>query len=155
MDEVGVIRRESWHRKTFVAAGVYNIGWGIWSALDPQWLFRLTGMEPLNHPEIFASLAMVVGLYGLAYLEVARRPERGWALAAVGMAGKVLGPIGLVVLIAQGSWPLSGAVLCLTNDLIWWVPFAIYLRDAWPAYRRDWERPAAGVVGPPSTRING
>ena len=66
MDEVGVIRRESWHRTTFVAAGVYNIGWGIWSALDPQWLFRLTGMEPQNHPEIFASLAMVVGLYGLA-----------------------------------------------------------------------------------------
>jgi hypothetical protein len=20
----------------------------------------------------------------------------------------------------------------LTNDLIWWVPFALYLRDAWP-----------------------
>ena len=86
---------------------------------------------------------------------MARRPERGWALAAVGMAGKVLGPIGLVVLIAQGRWPLSGAVLCLTNDLIWWVPFAIYLRDAWPAYRRDWARPAARVVEPPWARIKG
>jgi len=123
------------------------LGWGAWSALDPRWLFRLTGMEPLNHPEIFACLAMVVGLYGVAYLEVARNPERGWALAAVGMAGKVLGPIGLAVLIAEGRWPLSGAVMCLTNDLIWWVPCAIYLRDAWPAYRRDWGRPSAELPG--------
>jgi len=21
-------------------------------------------------------------------------------------------------------------VLCLTNDVIWWIPFALYLRDA-------------------------
>jgi hypothetical protein len=26
-------------------------------------------------------------------------------------------------------------VLIATNDLIWWVPFALYLRDAWPAFR--------------------
>ena len=38
---------------------------------------------------------MVIGLYGLIYLEVARAPERGWPLAAVGLTGKVLGPIGL------------------------------------------------------------
>ena len=141
MDEIGQLRRRGLHRASFVAAGVYNLGWGAWSALDPQWLFRLTGMEPMNHPEIFGCLAMVVGLYGVAYLEVARRPERGWAIAAVGMAGKIFGPIGLVVLIAEGRWPPSGGVLCLTNDLIWWVPFALYLHDAWPAYRRDWVRP--------------
>ena len=138
MIAMGPIPRFRLHRATFVLAGLYNLAWGAFSALDPQWLFRLTGMEPLNHPEIFACLAMVIGLYGVAYLEVARRPERGWALAAVGMAGKVLGPIGLAVLIVQGRWPLSGALMCLTNDLIWWIPFALYLRDAWPAYRRDW-----------------
>jgi hypothetical protein len=27
--------------------------------------------------------------------------------------------------------------LCLTNDLIWWIPFALYLRDAWPSFRRE------------------
>src|SRR5262245_7222846 len=42
--------RRAWHRGLFVAAGVYNIGWGIWSALDPQWLMRFTGMPPLNQP---------------------------------------------------------------------------------------------------------
>ena len=129
--------RRAWHRRVFIVAGGYNILWGIYSALDPQWLFRFAGMPPLNHPAIFACLAMVIGLYGLLYWEVARQPERGWPIAAVGLAGKLLGPLGLTVLIIRGTWPPAAAILCLTNDLIWWIPFAVYLRDAWPAYRAE------------------
>ena len=131
------IPRRTLHRRVFVAAGIYNVGWGLYSSLDPQWLFRFAGMPPLNHPGIFACLAMVIGLYGILYLEVARVPERGWLLAAVGLAGKVLGPIGLGMMIATGRWPWQTIVLCLTNDFIWWIPFGLYLRDAWPAFRRQ------------------
>jgi hypothetical protein len=127
----------------FCAAGLYNLAWGAYSALDPQWLFRFAGMPLSNTPEIFACLGMVVGLYGVLYLEVARVPERGWLLAAVGLAGKLLGPIGLAALLYSGRWPASTVVLCLTNDLVWWLPFALYLRDAWPAWRREFRRPAA------------
>src|SRR5215471_17058045 len=102
-----MIRRRTFHRIVFIAAGVYNIGWGLYSSVDPQWLFRFSGLPPLNHPAIFACLAMVVGLYGLIYLEVARAPERGFLLAAVGLLGKVLGPIGLLDLILRGVWPRS------------------------------------------------
>src|SRR5262249_15098762 len=130
-----VMPRRRWHRAVFVAAGVYNIGWGIYSALDPQWLFRFAGMPLANHPEIFACLGMVVGLYGVLYLEVARVPERGFLLATVGLAGKLLGPIGLVSLLWAGAWPLAAGVLCLTNDLILWAPFGLDLRDAWPFFR--------------------
>ena len=131
------LRRRRLHRTTFVAAGVYNIVWGIYSALDPQWLFRFAGMEPLNQPAVFVCLAMVVGLYGIVYLEVARRPERGWLMAAAGLVGKILGPMGLAVLIATGAWPVRTFVLCLSNDLIWWLPFSVYIRDAFPSYVRD------------------
>jgi hypothetical protein len=112
------------HRVTFVAAGVYNIAWGCYAVLDPQWFF--------------ATLGMVLGLYGLLYLEVARRPAAGWPVAAVGLAGKVLGPIGLAWLILTGVWPVATVVIIVTNDLIWWVPFALYLRDAWPDFRATW-----------------
>lgn len=122
--------RRRFHRATFLAAGLYNLAWGVYAALDPQWLFRFADMPPLNHPEIFACLGMVIGLYGILYLEVARVPERGWLLAAVGLLGKVLGPIGLLQLIWTGDWPIASAVLCLTNDLIWWIPFSLYLYDA-------------------------
>ena len=105
--------------------------------MDPQWLFRFGGMPPLNHPAIFACLAMVVGLYGMLYLEVARVPERGWLLAAVGLTGKILGPIGLTVQIGRGLWPMSTSILCITNDLIWWLPFGLYLKDSWPYFKAD------------------
>lgn len=131
------MKRRRFHRALFILAGIYNIGWGIYSALDPQWLFRFARMPPLNHPEIFACLAMVVGLYGILYLEVARVPERGFLLAAVGLAGKILGPIGLAVLLWRGAWPARSIILCVTNDFIWWIPFTLYLVDSWPEFRKQ------------------
>jgi len=128
-----MIARRKFHRVVFLVAGLYNLGWGVYSALDPQWLFRFAGMPLQNYPEIFACLGMVIGLYGILYLEVARVPERGWLLAAVGLLGKVLGPIGWLHLVWRGQWPVATAVLCVTNDLIWWIPFGLYLYDAWPA----------------------
>jgi hypothetical protein len=130
------IARRRLHRATFLAAGIYNICWGIYSALDPQWLFRFAEMPPANHPQIFACLGMVIGLYGLLYLQVAWKPETGWTIAAVGLAGKILGPIGMCQLVWSGEWPRKAAVLCLTNDLIWWVPFGLYLFDARPLRRK-------------------
>lgn len=58
----------------------------------------------------------------------------------MGLLGKVLGPIGLVRLIATGVWPPRAAVLCLTNDFVWWFPFALYLKDGWPFYREELRR---------------
>jgi hypothetical protein len=47
------------------AAGLYNLSWGVFSAIYPQWLYRLAGMPLLNHPEVFACLGMVLGLWTL------------------------------------------------------------------------------------------
>jgi hypothetical protein len=135
-----VMKRRSLHRAVFSAAAGYNMLWGLYAAADPQWLFRFSGLPLLNHPALFACLGMVIGVYGIVYAEVARRPEHGFLLAAVGLLGKVLGPIGLAVLILQGEWPVATLVLCLTNDFIWWVPFSLYLYDAWPSYRATFAR---------------
>jgi len=87
-------------------------------------------MPPSNYPAVFACLGMVVGLYGILYLDVARFPEHGRLIAAVGLAGKVLGPAGMAALVLRGEWPASALLLCVTNDFIWWFPFALYVRDA-------------------------
>jgi len=132
-----MMARRKFHRRVFLAAGLYNLAWGAFSIIDPQWMFRFADMPPQNYPEIFACLGMVIGLYGILYLEVARVPERGWLLAAVGLLGKVLGPLGWVQMVATGHWPMATMILCLTNDLIWWAPFALYLYDAWPWRRKE------------------
>jgi hypothetical protein len=61
--------------------------------------------------------------------EVARAPERGWPIAAVGFTGKLLGPIGLGYLVLIGASPVASIVICATNDVIWWIPFGRYIRD--------------------------
>ncbi len=132
-----MIRQRRFYRVTFLLAGLYNITWGLYSSMDPQWLFRFAEMTPSNHPEIFSCLAMVVGLYGVLYLEIARCPERGWLLAAVGLTGKLLGPIGALLLIREGTWPTRALWLCVTNDFIWWLPFGLYLRESWPFYKQE------------------
>ena len=123
------MKRRRCHQITFAIAGAYNLAWGAYSAYDPQWLFRYAGMPLMNHPEIFACLAMVVGIYGFLYWQVARDPEHGAPIAAVGLLGQILGPVGLAQLIASGAWPMKSIVLCITNDFIWWIPFILYLRD--------------------------
>jgi hypothetical protein len=44
----------------------------------------------------------------------------------------------MLQLVASGVWPARAVYLCLTNDVIWWVPFALYLKDAWPFWRNTW-----------------
>ena len=131
------MKRIQQHKIVFILAGIYNIAWGAFSAINPQWLFRFSGLPDINHPQIFACLGMVIGVYGILYLEVARKPQRGFMIAAVGLLGKILGPAGWVYLYATGVWPLASIVLILANDLIWWIPFAIYLVDSKPGYFND------------------
>ena len=138
-------RRRS-HRLVFALAAVYNVVWGLHAALDPGALFRFAGMPAARYPEVWACLGMVIGLYGIVYLEVARDPEHGFVAAAVGLLGKLLGPIGWVVLVRQGHWPLATGVLIVFNDVIWWYPFGRYLRDAWPTFRREVQRTEASAA---------
>ena len=110
-----------------MAAGIYNIAWAAYSIIFPQSFFQFSGMAEINHPEMFQCLAMVIGLYGILYWQVARDLERGGVIAAIGLAGKILGPIGAMVLIYKGTWPLKSLILCFFNDFIWWGPFSYYL----------------------------
>jgi hypothetical protein len=64
---------------------------------------------------------------------------------AVGLVGKVVGPVGLAWLVLSGRWPPSTVVLVVTNDLIWWAPFALYLYDA-----RRWRMAGAADAREPA-----
>ena len=129
------MKRRRLHITTFICAAIYNAGWGLLSSINPQWLFEFAGMELMRHPQVFACLGMVVGVYAIVYAEIARRPEFGVLLACVGLIGKILGPIGWLYLYFTGVWPLETIVLIISNDLIWWIPFVIYLHDAWLYYK--------------------
>src|SRR5262245_23844304 len=65
------VTRVETYRIIFTLAGLYNIVFGLWAALAPRAFFWLVDLGEPAHPAIWACLGMVVGLYGLIYLQVA------------------------------------------------------------------------------------
>ena len=72
---------------------------------------------------------MVLGVYGAGYAWAAFRPDLVKPIVVLGLAGKILGPIGWVATVASGEWPLRTFPLVLFNDLAWWIPFGLVLLD--------------------------
>lgn len=122
----------SWMQWVLWLAGIYNLIWGAFVIVFPLLPFQWAKMEPPRYPEIWQCVGMIVGVYGIGYIIAAFDPLRHWPVIFVGFLGKVLGPIGMVNALWQGKLPAVAALTCLTNDLIWWVPFGIIL---WCAYQ--------------------
>ncbi|MDG2055016.1 MAG: alkyl hydroperoxide reductase [Phycisphaerales bacterium] len=120
-----------WMTPVLILAGLYNIAFGVWVVLWPHCAFELVGMEVPRYPFLWQCIGMIVGVYGLGYLASARRPLRHWPIIMVGLLGKILGPIGFLQAALSGSITWSFGVIIITNDLIWWLPFALLLRAAW------------------------
>jgi hypothetical protein len=123
-------RAPAWAGRWLRAAAVYNVVWGTVVIFFPNLLFDLCGMARPNYPEIWQCVGMIVGVYGVGYWAAASDPWRHWPIVLVGLLGKVFGPIGFAGALWTGTFPPVFGLTILTNDLIWWVPFALILRDA-------------------------
>jgi hypothetical protein len=121
------MKPERAYRLLFAFAAGYNVAFGLWASLRPMAFFEAFRLAAPNYPSIWGCLGMVVGLYGPLYAYVAWKPERGDAIVAVGLAGKILGPLGWLAAVANGELPPRTFPLILMNDLVWWFPFAFYL----------------------------
>lgn len=117
------------YRIVFLLAGFYNLAFGLWAGLRPHAFFKLIEIEPPRYPGIWSCLGMVVGVYGLLYLHAAWRLERARPIIAIGLLGKILGPIGAVVTIGSGELPARMLSLLVLNDVIWWLPFGMFLLE--------------------------
>lgn len=120
---------KKWMGLTLKIAAIYNVIWGAWVVLFPNQFFELSGMEPLNHPMIWQGMGMVIGVYGLGYWWASYSPIKHWPIVAVGMLGKLFGPLGFVMNYFSGTAPAAFGYTLITNDLIWWIPFGLILRE--------------------------
>jgi len=119
------------HGKTLKLAGIYNILWGSLVIFFPHLFFDLTNMPRPNYPEIWQCVGMIVGVYGLGYWIAASDPIRHFPIVLVGFLGKILGPIGFVETLWTGRFTFGFGVNIIFNDLIWWIPFFLILKDKW------------------------
>ena len=125
-----------WMKRVMRLAAIYNLLWGAWVGLFPLSFFELTGMAEPIHPMIWQGMGMVIGVFGLGYWWSATNPIKHWPIVAVGLLGKIFGPLGFVINYLSGAVPLAFGYTLITNDLIWWIPFALILNEA---RKLNWE----------------
>ena len=146
-----------WMRSCLIAAGIYNLLWGALTVLRPMWLFDLASMDPPNYPFIWQCVGMIVGVYGVGYLAAATDPVRHWPIVLVGFLGKIFGPIGYLDGVLRGEVPAGFGLTIPTNDLVWWIPFALMLAHAWRCHHSEpasGTRPGSpGPIGSPSEAV--
>lgn len=112
-------------------AGIYNLIWGAWVIFFPNLSFALHGMKLPLYPEIWQCVGMIVGVYGIGYIAAASDPIKHWPIVLVGFLGKIFGPIGFMQALYNEVFPLSFMINIVFNDLIWWVPFFIILKESY------------------------
>lgn len=112
------------------AAGIYNLIWGASVVLFPSAQFEYFNMPQPLYPGIWQCVGMIVGVYGLGYWWASRDPFTHWPIIAVGLLGKVLGPIGFIESVVSGKLPLIFGINNIFNDLIWWPSFSLILYGA-------------------------
>src|SRR6185369_2234235 len=93
------------YRAILLLAAAYNAAFGLWAGLWPRAFFSVFGLEQPVYPAVWQCLGMVVGVYAILYGYGALRLDLAKPYVAVGLLGKLLGPMGLVVTIASGQWP--------------------------------------------------
>ncbi len=120
-------------RAWLIAAGIYNLAWGVWVVGFPNAGFDLIGIARPNYPELWQCIGMIVGVYGIGYLIAARDPVRHWPIVLVGLLGKFFGPLGFLQAASSGRLPWIAGLTILTNDLLWWPSFVAALRSAYSA----------------------
>ncbi len=116
-----------WMTAVLKAAAIYNWVWGAWVILFPAAIFSLSGIQPPPYPSIWQCVGMMVAVFGFGYWIAASDPMRHWPIVAVGLLGKVLGPIGFAAAAIRGELPWAWGITILANDLVWWLPFGMIL----------------------------
>jgi small multidrug resistance pump len=127
---------KKWMKFILTAAGIYNLLWGTFTILFPEFYFKFAGMANSNYPEIWQCVGMIVGVYGIGYIIAAFNPIKHWPIVFVGLLGKIFGPIGYLNGYLTGRFTLKAGLLNITNDLIWWIPFTLILWNVYKYYHQ-------------------
>jgi len=138
--------RRAFYQKWFLAATIYNVIWGVMVILFPRLPFQLAGIalpQPDDLPiQFWQCIGMFVMVFAIGYYYCWRDPERYAPFILLALLGKIFGPIGFVWGWYHGLLPGYLGLTIITNDLIWWPAFGMFLyeqmirdRNAYPPAR--------------------
>lgn len=117
-----------WMKFTLYFVAVYNVVGGLSMLADPAGTYRLIGIPRPESDYPLHLCGAIIGLFGVGYYQVARRPLENRGVLALGMASKLLGAAIGVTHVALGRIPPSFLPVVLVSDVIYVPLFWLILR---------------------------
>ena len=81
-------------------------------------------------------MGIVEGLFALGFAYSALRLERAFPFIAAGLAVKVVAPLGWLLAVTGGQLTGRTLTLVIFDDIVWWIPFGLFLLEGTTAGRR-------------------
>ena len=113
-----------WMQITLLAAGIYNLIWGVVTILNPQRIFENLHLALPNYMIMWQGIALVEILFGLGYLLASKQPFKHWIIVLLGFVLKLTIGISFIYLLMVNRLPANLFTHILANDLVWLLPFA-------------------------------
>lgn len=123
-------RWPQWYVWVLLASALHSGVWGVFIIAMPSRSASVYGFaEPPHDLHLWQGSGLFITLLALGYLLASRNPVQHWGLVMMGLLAKVLGSIGMVQAAFFGQVPSDVLWLLPINDIIWWIPFALIVRN--------------------------
>ena len=121
------------YRIIFILAACYNLTFGIWICVSPESLFGLANTDvPLSEGWSKILGVMIAG-FSPIYVYAAIRIKQARTVIMLGLLSKIAPTFIVLFCIYYAGWSFELFKLIFFNDIIWWMPFYLFLRN------RNWD----------------
>ncbi len=110
-------------RKALLLAGLYHIGFAVWTNCWPHLWFDWLGIDRPNHVLLWRGVGLVMGVMGVGFLVAAKNPIHHWMTVLTGFIKFSFGITGFLMEVYYKEIPARALWVMAADDLIWWVPF--------------------------------
>jgi hypothetical protein len=97
--------------------------------LFPVTVLDVFQVDRPSYSILLQGLGIVDGLLALGYAYAALRLDKAFPLIAIGLAVKVIAPLGWGLAVAGGQLTARTLTLVIFDDVVWWIPFALFLLE--------------------------
>ena len=129
-------RRARHYRLFFALAAAVSGGFAVWALLFPLSVLDLFQVDRPDYSILLRGLGIVDGVLAFGYAYSALRLQKAFPFIAIGLAFRVIAPLAWVVAVAGGQLTARTLTLVIFLDVVWWIPFALFLLEGTAAGAR-------------------
>ncbi len=102
----------------------------------PSTILDIFQVDEPRYSILLQGVGIVDAALAIGYTYASRRLDRAIPFVAAGMAAKVIAPLVWVLAVAGGQLTARTLTLVIFEDVVWWIPFALFLLEGTVAGER-------------------